>query len=189
MARLRKGRFANDEILDYLQNKDNKALIFTNRHLIYISLKRQQVRWSFSLDNLTSVSTSGKAENPFVKLPPPPSPYVYSTSCSLLPSLLLSARPCCVVGLCLAVGVILAQMTMPHDGKSSHILPSLSANLHCLQGQPYEHISLSIFMTYSGLACSLFNIVTLLKGACCNASLASCIPLPPTLSILMFKAV
>lgn len=60
MARLRKGRFANDEILDYLQNKDNKALIFTNRHLIYISLKRQQVRWSFSLDNLTSISTSGQ---------------------------------------------------------------------------------------------------------------------------------
>ena len=59
MARLRKGRFANDEILDYLQNKDDKALIFTNNHLIYISLKRQQVRWSFSLDNLSSVSTSG----------------------------------------------------------------------------------------------------------------------------------
>ena len=59
MARLRKGRFAEDEILDYLQNKDTKALIFTNRHLIYISLERQEVRWSFSLDNLTSVSTSG----------------------------------------------------------------------------------------------------------------------------------
>lgn len=59
MARLRKGRFADDEILDYLQNKDNKALIFTNRHLIYISTKRQEVRWSFSLDNLSSVSTSG----------------------------------------------------------------------------------------------------------------------------------
>ena len=56
MTRLRKGQFANDEILDYLQNKDNKALIFTNRHLIYISLKRQTVRWSFSLDNLSSVS-------------------------------------------------------------------------------------------------------------------------------------
>lgn len=65
MARLRKGRFAEDEILDYLQNKDTKALIFTNRHLIYISLKRQEVRWSFSLDNLTSVSTSGD---------PPPHP-------------------------------------------------------------------------------------------------------------------
>ena len=59
MARLRKGRFAADEIQDYLQNKDNKALIFTNRHLIYINLKRQQVRWSFSLDNLFSVTTSG----------------------------------------------------------------------------------------------------------------------------------
>lgn len=59
MARLRKGRFAEDEILDYLQNKDNKALLFTNRHLIYINLKHQKVRWSFSLDNMTSVSTSG----------------------------------------------------------------------------------------------------------------------------------
>lgn len=64
MARLRKGRFANDEILDYLQNKDDKALIFTNNHLIYISLKRQHVRWSFSLDNLSSVSTSGPATSP-----------------------------------------------------------------------------------------------------------------------------
>ena len=64
MARLRKGRFAEDEILDYLQNKDNKALLFTNRHLIYINLKRQQVRWSFSLDNLTSVSTSGELPRP-----------------------------------------------------------------------------------------------------------------------------
>ena len=62
MARLRKGRFANDEILDYLQNKDNKALVFTNHHLIYISIKRQEVRWSFSLDNLSSVSTSGKTK-------------------------------------------------------------------------------------------------------------------------------
>lgn len=59
MARLRKGRFADDEILDYLQNKDNKALLFTNRHLIYINLKHSKVRWSFSIDNLTSVSTSG----------------------------------------------------------------------------------------------------------------------------------
>ena len=64
MARLRKGRFAEDEILDYLQNKDNKALLFTNRHLIYINLKHQKVRWSFSLDNLTSVSTSGMISEP-----------------------------------------------------------------------------------------------------------------------------
>lgn len=61
MTRLRKGKFAEDEIQDYLQNKENKALIFTNKHLIYVSIERQEVRWSFSLENLSSVSTTGKA--------------------------------------------------------------------------------------------------------------------------------
>lgn len=60
MARLRKGRFTSDELLDYLQNKDNKALLFTNKHLIYINLAKQRVRWSFSIEHLTSVTTSGE---------------------------------------------------------------------------------------------------------------------------------
>ena len=59
MSRLSNGQYADDQILDYLQNKENKALVFTNNHLIYISIDRQEVRWSFSLVNLTSVSTTG----------------------------------------------------------------------------------------------------------------------------------
>lgn len=64
LARLEKGRYSGDSVLDYLQNKDNKALIFTDRHLIYIDLKRQSVRWAFSLVHLFSVSTSGANQSP-----------------------------------------------------------------------------------------------------------------------------
>ena len=59
MSRLGNGKFAGDTIQDYLQNKENKALIFTDKHLIYISVDRQEIRWSFSLINLVSVSTTG----------------------------------------------------------------------------------------------------------------------------------
>lgn len=64
LARLEKGRYAGDSVLDYLQNKDNKALILTDRRLIYIDLKRQSVRWAFSLVHLFSVSTSGVFHSP-----------------------------------------------------------------------------------------------------------------------------
>ncbi len=59
LTRLQKGRYSGDTVLDYLQNKDNKALIFTDRHVLYIDLKRQSVRWAFSLVHLFSVSSSG----------------------------------------------------------------------------------------------------------------------------------
>ncbi|KAK9808775.1 hypothetical protein WJX72_003363 [[Myrmecia] bisecta] len=59
VSRLEAGRYAGDNVLDYLQNKDNKVLIFTDRHLIYVNLKRQRVRWAFSLEHLSSFSTHG----------------------------------------------------------------------------------------------------------------------------------
>lgn len=59
LTRLEKGRYSGDTVLDYLQNKDNKALIFTDRHVLYIDLKRQSVRWAFSLVHLFSVSSAG----------------------------------------------------------------------------------------------------------------------------------
>lgn len=53
------GRYANDTVVDYLQNKDTKALVFTDKHLVYINLKRHRLRWAFPVADLTSVTTHG----------------------------------------------------------------------------------------------------------------------------------
>jgi hypothetical protein len=60
LSRFKDGQYSGDNVLDYLQNKESKVLIFTTRRLMYINLKRQQLRWSFSIRNLTAVSISGK---------------------------------------------------------------------------------------------------------------------------------
>lgn len=64
VARIEEGRYSKDAVLDYLQNKDNKALIFTDAHLIYINRDRQRVRWAFSIGNLKTVSVQGTSSNP-----------------------------------------------------------------------------------------------------------------------------
>ena len=53
------GRYANDTVVDYLQNKDAKALVFTDKHLVYINLKRHRLRWAFPVADLTSITTHG----------------------------------------------------------------------------------------------------------------------------------
>ena len=61
IARLQDGRYAAEAVLDFLQNKDNKAIVITTNHIIYINTHRQRIRWAFSIRNLTSVAASGKA--------------------------------------------------------------------------------------------------------------------------------
>ena len=60
LAHLDKGRYAADSVLDYLQNKDNKALVFTDKHLVYLNLKRQRLRWALPVAHLSSVTTHGQ---------------------------------------------------------------------------------------------------------------------------------
>lgn len=60
LSRLRSGQYAADNVVDYLQNKEHKVLLFTDKRLIYININRQQLRWSFAISNLTAVSASGE---------------------------------------------------------------------------------------------------------------------------------
>lgn len=69
LVRLRKGRYSGDTVEDYLQNKDNKALIITDRHILYVDLKHQSLRWAFSLEHLYSVTSSGACRLPRRLLP------------------------------------------------------------------------------------------------------------------------
>ena len=59
LAHMEKGRYATDTVLDYLQNKDNKALVFTDKHLVYLNLKRQRLRGALPVADLSSVTTHG----------------------------------------------------------------------------------------------------------------------------------
>ncbi|KAK9809768.1 hypothetical protein WJX73_004442 [Symbiochloris irregularis] len=59
VAQVRKGRYAGEDVLDFLQSKDDKAVIITNKHIIYLDTHRHRIRWAFSLANLSSVSASG----------------------------------------------------------------------------------------------------------------------------------
>ena len=59
LAHLDGGRYANDTVVDYLQNKDTKALVFTDKHLVYINLKRHRLRWAFPVAHLSTVTTHG----------------------------------------------------------------------------------------------------------------------------------
>ena len=59
LGRLRKGRYADEMILDYLENKPSKAVYITQSRVIYVDLERQSVRWALSLCNLFSVTTAG----------------------------------------------------------------------------------------------------------------------------------
>ena len=61
LSHLDRGRYAADTVLDYLQNKDNKALVFTDKHLVYLNLKRQRLRWAFPVAHLSSVTTHGQS--------------------------------------------------------------------------------------------------------------------------------
>lgn len=46
-------------MLDFLQNKDGKALVLTSRSAIYLDLVRQRARWAVPLAGLIGVSSSG----------------------------------------------------------------------------------------------------------------------------------
>ena len=59
-----KGRYAADNVVDYLQNKDTKALVFTDKHLLYLNLKRQRLRWAFPVADLSTVTTHGQLPAP-----------------------------------------------------------------------------------------------------------------------------
>ena len=59
LARLRKGRYSGEPVLDYLENKATKALYITAQHIVYVNLGRQSVRWALSLRHLFSVTTAG----------------------------------------------------------------------------------------------------------------------------------
>ena len=60
LAHMDKGRYAADNVVDYLQNKDTKALVFTDKHLVYLNLKRQRLRWAFPVADLSTVTTHGQ---------------------------------------------------------------------------------------------------------------------------------
>lgn len=59
IARLQQGRYAGEPVLDFLQNKDRKALVITTSHIIYLNTHQQRIRWAFSIGNLSSVTASG----------------------------------------------------------------------------------------------------------------------------------
>ncbi len=61
LVHLDKGRYAGDTVLDYLQNKDTKALVFTDKHLVYLNLKRQCLRWAIPVAELSTVTTHGQS--------------------------------------------------------------------------------------------------------------------------------
>ena len=46
-------------MLDFLQNKDGKALVLTSCSAIYLDLVRQRARWAVPLAGLIGVSSSG----------------------------------------------------------------------------------------------------------------------------------
>lgn len=64
LAHMDKGRYAADNVVDYLQNKDTKALVFTDKHLLYLNLKRQRLRWAFPVADLSTVTTHGQPACP-----------------------------------------------------------------------------------------------------------------------------
>ena len=47
------------QVLDFLQNKDGKALVLTSCSAIYLDLARQRARWAVPLAALVGVSSSG----------------------------------------------------------------------------------------------------------------------------------
>jgi hypothetical protein len=59
LGRLRNGRYAEEMILDYLENKPSKAVYITQGRIIYVDLERQSLRWALSFCNLFSVTTAG----------------------------------------------------------------------------------------------------------------------------------
>ncbi|KAL0042783.1 hypothetical protein WJX79_011021 [Trebouxia sp. C0005] len=81
LAHMDRGRYAGDTVLDYLQNKDTKALVFTDKHLVYLNLKRQRLRWAFAVADLSTVTTHGLNvhlhHNATVHLKAPRTQYAY----------------------------------------------------------------------------------------------------------------
>ena len=55
-------------MLDFLQNKDGKALVLTSRSAIYLDLVRQRARWAVPLAGLIGVSSSGVLD-PYMLIP------------------------------------------------------------------------------------------------------------------------
>ncbi len=60
LGRLRKRRYDGENILDYLENKPTKAVYITAKHVVYVNLERQSVRWALSLRHLFSVTSAGE---------------------------------------------------------------------------------------------------------------------------------
>ena len=63
LGRLRKSRYDSEDILDYLENKATKAIYITAKHVVYVNLERQSVRWALSLRHLFSVTTAGEIQS------------------------------------------------------------------------------------------------------------------------------
>lgn len=46
VQRVRGGRYRKEVAVDLLQNKPNKAVIFTNNRIVYLNLRKRLVRWT-----------------------------------------------------------------------------------------------------------------------------------------------
>ena len=46
VRRVRAGRYRTEHVVDFLQNKPNKAVLLTNDRVVYLNLKKRQVRWT-----------------------------------------------------------------------------------------------------------------------------------------------
>lgn len=107
LAHMDKGRYAGDTVLDYLQNKDTKALVFTDKHLVYLNLKRQRLRWAFPVLDLTTVTTHGQqCASPTVLV----SAALVEISCptaQVAAYTVLSMLTCCAPNPCLFLHVVL----------------------------------------------------------------------------------
>ncbi|CAG9462005.1 unnamed protein product [Pedinophyceae sp. YPF-701] len=58
-GRLKYGRYKDEHVQDFLQNKENKALLLTEKRIIYLNLTRRHVRWTMLYEDITSLETYG----------------------------------------------------------------------------------------------------------------------------------
>jgi len=59
IKRLRQGRYADERVVDFLQNKPNKAVLLTNVRVVYLNLKKRVVRWTARYSQILKVDLFG----------------------------------------------------------------------------------------------------------------------------------
>ena len=60
LRRVRGGKYNQEEVLDMIQHKATKVLLFTAERILLVSIKRRVVRWTARYGSIVSVETYGK---------------------------------------------------------------------------------------------------------------------------------